>query len=117
MWSIPNILDVFCVSPCETGYTLSKCNQTELADIEHYREKYLKIIDILTAKEDNNVWTIACSNHAYGLLDRFYNVEWQRVPSGSGRTVKDAVLEFMSGAKKIVSVDEEPWPNNRNCAY
>ena len=46
-----------------------------------------------------------------------YDVDEQRVPMKSGKTVKDAMKNFIFDDKIEWTMDGNPWPSNQPCAY
>ena len=65
----------------------------------------------------HNVWSISCSWHATALFDKFYESPLQKVPEEIGLTMQEAAFKFIFEREKIVSIDVEPWPSNKACAY
>ena len=64
-------------------------------------------------EERNSVWAISCANHCYGQQTRFYNSALQKV---NNDTVKAAVESFVFDQKRIVDLDDLPWPHNVGCS-
>lgn len=63
------------------------------------------------------MWSIACSQHVYQVFNDMYNSDQQRVPMRSGKTVKDAMQNFIFGDKIEWTSDLNPWPSNQPCAF
>lgn len=68
------------------------------------------------ANPDVSIWSIACSNHVYACRNDFYNSPHQKVPANTGRTVKDAIEEFVFQNRQVIAFDEAAWPANEGCA-
>ena len=116
-YTIPNILKIKCLKNGTSGETLSKCNKTELDYIEKYRAAYKQTLNKFVAiNPDLSIWSIACSKHVYACYKDFYDSPHQKIPANTGKTVRDAVEEFVFHGTKNVLFDAEGWPSNTGCA-
>jgi hypothetical protein len=75
------------------------------------------ITNTLQAKGGWGMWSIACSQKVYQVYENMYDADAQRVPMKTGKTVKDAMKNFIFEDKIEWTVDGNPWPSNQPCAY
>ena len=70
----------------------------------------------LTLNQELSIWSIACSNHVYAAYQAFYNNPHQKIPTQTGKTVKDVIDEFVLEGKQNAIYDKNGWPSNTGCA-
>jgi hypothetical protein len=60
--------------------------------IEAYRSTYKEVLNNFRGvNQDLSVWSISCSNHVYAFYDNFYDSPYQKIPTNSGKTVREAI--------------------------
>lgn len=96
------IQNISCPQPGKVYYTLEKCSQDELAQIEAYRVKFLGVmLKYMLASDKNSLWAISCSGHGYGASGTHYGSSKERVPEEKGLSAKDAVERFVFNGTRI----------------
>lgn len=85
--------------------------------VEGHQKAKLEILKNIYAEEGgNSIWYIGCSKHTYLNTDTVYDSNNFRIPALVGRSVKEAVEDFVEGMK-FLDIDWLPWPNNYMCAF
>lgn len=88
-----------------------------MAYIEKYRTSYLKTVNnFLEINQELSVWSISCAQHVYACWKGFYDDPMQKIPTTTGKTVKDVVEAFVLRDERSVVIDEVAWPGNTGCA-
>jgi hypothetical protein len=114
-WSINNTLQLKCLAPGKTEFTLARCSQDQLKYIESYRAYLEWFMETYEQSTKKNAWTIGCSQHRYSDQNKYFNSDSERVPATTGPTIKDAISAFLKGAR-VVQRETQPWPSNTGCA-
>lgn len=110
-WSLPNILGI----RCESGGSLSNCNDTEKTAINQYRLNTAAVLMAITNNKNNGCWAAACSNHVYSVGTAFYSPNF-RVPAQSQFSIAYSVSQWMASNPNTEHIDSQPWPNNTPCS-
>jgi hypothetical protein len=116
-WAIPNLLKIKCLSKGTSGETLKNCNDTQMAYIEEYRASYKETLGkFIESNPELSVWSIACSQHVYACENAIYDSPHQKIPTATGKTVRNVVEDFVLRGIKSITFDAQPWPSNSGCA-
>ena len=95
---------------------MADCSESEINYIEQYRLFYKSIINKFLQFPKNSVWAISCIKHTAAYLDEYYDSENYKVEEKTGKTIKDAIREFVLEGKRVEQIDKVDWPNNVACA-
>ena len=106
-------LQIPCLTKGKSGYSLSSCTTDQMTYIEKYRTEYRTFLyHFMINNPKLSFWSVACSNHVYAYYDAFYNNPLEKIPTKSGKTVKDAIDEFVFENKVNQVYDKNGWPSN-----
>lgn len=92
---------------------MERCNDTEKAYIEKYREKINEAVANYTSLERNGAWSVACIQHGF-LSGKCTSSSKYLVPCETGAGITDGLLKFMRGERSL-NVDLMGWPSNKGC--
>lgn len=116
---IKTVFNYSCLIEGTTGYTLKNCSSFDLVIFDLYRSVLSTQVVKPLIDGGHSVWSIACSWHSGIVYNDIYDSCKQKAPYyGSDKfTVKEAFESFVIDNKRIVAVDEYPWPSNKLCAF
>ncbi|CDW87261.1 pectinacetylesterase family protein [Stylonychia lemnae] len=119
VWQISNILGISCLDS-EYGTLIYACNNTQIKQIQDFREYTVKILrDKATKLSNIAVWSPSCPYHCY-YVKNTQDLQAVQVPMNSGNNVALAFIKVRAGQRDSYNwqwIDNVQWPQNTACAF